>query len=143
MRTLPKASERLSCEIGMLAFWLPKLLAILESSPKKKSQKYDYLFFTGPGLAEMSNGCSVLNKKMCPDPLEALKPSRDPIKCFKMGVGGSDGVKQTTLETRTPCTNSMMPRPHYGHCGHCGHWTLLTLLTLSTLLTLLLSLIHI
>ena len=42
----------------------------------------------GPGLAEMSNGCIVLDMKMCPDTLEALKPSRDPIKRFKMGVLG-------------------------------------------------------
>ena len=28
----------------------------------------------GPGLAEMNNGCTVLDKKLCPDPLEALKP---------------------------------------------------------------------
>ena len=31
-------------------------------------------------LAEMSNGCIVMDKKMCMDPLEALKPSEYPLK---------------------------------------------------------------
>ena len=39
----------------------------------------------------MSNGCIVLDKKVCPDPMEALKPSGDPIKCFKMIGLGSGG----------------------------------------------------
>ena len=39
-------------------------------------------------MAEMSNGCIVLDKKMCPDPLEALKPSGDP----KYEIEGSGGV---------------------------------------------------
>ena len=42
----------------------------------------------GPGLAEMSNRCIVLDKKMCPDPLEALKPSGGLLKCFKIGELG-------------------------------------------------------
>ena len=72
MRTLPKASERLSCEIGMLAFWLPTFWKTLESVPKIIPTNMDF-FFAGPGLAKISNGCIVLDKKMCPDPLEALK----------------------------------------------------------------------
>ena len=53
---------------------------------KNKYKHIWQIFFTWPGLAEMSNGCIVLHKKMCPDPL-------DLIKCFKIkglgvGVGG-------------------------------------------------------
>ena len=57
----------------------------------KKQQK---LIFTGQGFAEMSNGCIVLDKKMCPDALEALKPSGDPSNASKWGmeVGWSGGV---------------------------------------------------
>ena len=36
----------------------------------------------------MSNGCIVLDKKMCPDPLEALKPSGTPTILQHGGVGG-------------------------------------------------------
>ena len=44
----------------------------------------------------MSNGYIVLDKNACPDPLEALKPFGEPIKCFKIegrgaGVGGGWG----------------------------------------------------
>ena len=73
MRTLPKAPERLSCEIGMLAFWLPTFWKFLEMS-YTYLENMEIIFFTGPGFAEMSNGCIVLDKKVCPDPLEALKP---------------------------------------------------------------------
>ena len=76
MRTLPKALEKLPCEIGMLAFWLPKVWKIVEDV-QAKIPKIMKKHFTGPGLAEMSNGCIVLDKKMCPDFLEALKPSGD------------------------------------------------------------------
>ena len=72
MRTLPKGPERLSCEIGMLA---PQILETLETATKNNSKKTQTLIFTGPGLAEVSNGCIVLDEKMCPDPLDALTPS--------------------------------------------------------------------
>ena len=41
----------------------------------------------------MSNGCIVLDKKMCLDPLEALKPSGDFSNAsdFWFRVGGSGG----------------------------------------------------
>ena len=34
MRTLPKGPERLYCEIGMLAFWVPSFWKILEAMEK-------------------------------------------------------------------------------------------------------------
>ena len=34
-------------------------------------------FFPGPGLAEMSNGCIVLDAEVCTDNLEAFKPCGD------------------------------------------------------------------
>ena len=57
--------------IGILA---PKFLGNPGECPKNNSNTWK-IFFTGLGLAEMSNGCIVLDKKMCPDALEALKPS--------------------------------------------------------------------
>ena len=83
MRTLPKAPERLSCEIGMLAILLLQFWEILETCPKNSTKTYESLLFTGPGLAEMSNGCIVLDKKVCPDLLEALKLFWDPTNSSK------------------------------------------------------------
>ena len=51
------------------------------------SKKYENLFFTGPGLDEMSNGCIVLDKKMYPDLLEALKPFGDSSNTSNGGFG--------------------------------------------------------
>ena len=50
MRTLPKATERLSCEIGMLAFWLPILWKILEACTNNNSNKYGNVFLRGQGV---------------------------------------------------------------------------------------------
>ena len=92
MRTLPKGSGQLSCEIGMLAVWLPNFWEIMESVPTTipKIKEND---FTAPGLAEMSNGCIVLDKKMSPDTLEALDPSGvfKTLKKWRFGLRGSRG----------------------------------------------------
>ena len=60
--------------VGILA---PRVLENPGKMTPKSFQKLCNLIFTGPGLAEMSNGCIVLDKNMCPDPMEALKPSGD------------------------------------------------------------------
>ena len=44
MRTLPKATERLSCEIGMLAICLPIFWKTLESCTNNNSRKYENCF---------------------------------------------------------------------------------------------------
>ena len=48
MRTLPKAPERLSCEIGMLAFWLPNFWTILENAPEIIHKNIEQLSEIGP-----------------------------------------------------------------------------------------------
>ena len=40
MRALPQASERLSCEIGMLACWLPKCWTNLKTVPNESNGNY-------------------------------------------------------------------------------------------------------
>ena len=83
MRTLPKTPERLSREIGTLA---PQMLEISMKTCQQIIPNHIKAYFYG---AEMSNRCIVLDKNMCPDPLEALKPFGELLRCFKMGVSGS------------------------------------------------------
>ena len=48
MRTLPKASERLYCEIGMLAFLVPIFWKILENASSKTRKYIEKLSEIGP-----------------------------------------------------------------------------------------------
>ena len=56
----------------------PQFLENLGKGASNNFQQTWTFIFTGSGLAEMSNGCIVLDNKLCPDPLEALKSSGDP-----------------------------------------------------------------
>ena len=75
MRMLPKGSGQLSCEIGMLAFWVSCLgnfwNMFIKHFPKMK------VGFYGTMIGRNEQGMHFTYKKKCPDPLETLKPLGD------------------------------------------------------------------
>ena len=84
MRTLSKGSGQISGEICMLACWHFKcpfhgqLSNHVKQQFRKKTRKHKKIWksmFLGPGSAGISNGSIALDRKMCPDTLEALKLS--------------------------------------------------------------------
>ncbi len=50
MRTLLKGSGQLSCEIGMLAFWLSKFLEISGNCPNDNPTTYENYFLQDQDL---------------------------------------------------------------------------------------------
>ena len=63
MRTLPKGPERLYCEIGMLAFWVPSFWKILENAPKKKIKCIEQLSGIGPYPRKWAENWCTRTKK--------------------------------------------------------------------------------
>ena len=105
MRTLPKGSGRLSCEIGVLACRVPAFVFFLENYPHNNSKNMKIDVY-GTMIGRNEQRMLVLDKKMCPDPLEALKPSGDfASKLFFWGRG--------------PGVPSGLPMPYVGSSLIC------------------------